>query len=406
MKLIIAIATLLAVCLPAKAHFSEDVRSRTILVAVEDNRTVAYVQIPAPLVFADLIVRWQRTGEPLTSSLLVMEQTGATQYYRLASEAVADSREELARRVERSLIWRHAGGDLSPRVTAMRLIDRTQHRDFSRPSDIEEQLALAGAEGDPLFGEALVEARIVLSQEPLSGTIDVRSGFPAIRLDPIMTMENVIIDARQTSPVAYVKAGQLVGGVAINGSRLYAFRTFLLQGVRHIAEGPDHVLLVVAIALAVGVTWNLFWMVSAFTVGHSITLIASFSGLTPQWFWFIPAVETAIAVSVLYAAISALAGRAGSPWVFGLIGLLHGLGFSFVLTDILGPSSPHLTLSLVAFNIGIELGQITILAIVLATVALLFELTPKSVQMARLSVLLFIAAVSGWWIALRVASPV
>jgi len=406
MKFIIAIAMLLTACSPAAAHFSEDVRSRTILVAVQDDKTVAYVQIPAPLVFADLIVRWQRTGEPLTSSMLVMEQTGATQYYRLSSAAVADSREELARRVERSLKWRYTGGNLSPRVTAMRLIDRTQHSDFSSPSDAEEQLALAGADGDPLFGEALVEARIVLSEEPLSGTIDVRSGFPAIGLDPAMTIENIIIDARQTSPVAYVRAGQLEGGVAINGSRLYAFRTFLWQGVRHIAEGPDHVLLVVAIALAVGVTWGLFWMVSAFTVGHSITLIASFFGLAPQWFWFIPAVETAIAVSVLYAAIAALAGKAGSPWVFGLIGLLHGLGFSFVLTDMLGPSSPHLMLSLVAFNIGIELGQITILAIVLATVALLSELAPKSVQVARLSVLLFIAAVSGWWIALRAANLV
>ncbi len=406
MKFIIAIATLLTVCLPAAAHFSEDVRTRTILVAIEDARTVAYVQIPAPLVFADVVVRSQRTGEPLTSSLLLMEQTGATQNYRLSSAAVADTREILARRVERSLEWRHAGGDLSPRVTATRLLDRTQHRDFSTPSEAASQLALAGADGDPLLGEALVEARIVLSERQLSGTIEVLSGFPAIGLDAGMTIENVIIDARPASPVAYVETGQLERGATINGSRLYAARTFLWQGVRHIAEGPDHVLLVVAIALAVGMTWGLFWMVSAFTVGHSITLIASVFGLAPVWPWYIPVVETAIAVSVLYAAIVALARKAGSPWVFGLIGLLHGLGFSFVLTDILGPASPHLALSLFAFNVGIEIGQLAILTIVLATVALLSELTPKSVQVARASILLSIAAVSGWWIGLRVANLV
>lgn len=406
MQFIIAIATLLTVCLPAAAHFSEDVRTRTILVAIEDARTVAYVQIPAPLVFADLVAQSQRTGEPLTSSLLLMEQTGATQNYRLSSAAVADKREILARRVERSLEWRHAGGVLSPRVTAIRLLDRTQHLDFSVPSEAAAQLALAGADGDPRLGEALVEARIVLSERPLSGTIEVLSGFPAIGLDAGMTIENVIIDARPASPVTYVETGQLERGAAINGSRLYAVRTFLWQGVRHIAEGPDHVLLVVAIALAVGMTWGLLWMVSAFTVGHSITLIASVFGFAPQWPLYIPVVETAIAVSVLYAAIVAMARKAGSPWVFGLIGLLHGLGFSFVLTDMLGPASPHLALSLFAFNIGIELGQVAILALVLATVGMLSHLSPRAVQSARVVVLAMIAMVSGWWIAERFAGIV
>ena len=406
MQFIIAIATLLTGCLPAAAHFSEDVRTRTILVAIEDASTVAYVQVPAPLVFADLVAQSQRTGEPLTSSLLVMEQTGATQNYRLSSAVVADKREILARRVERSLEWRHAGGDLSPRVTATRLLDLTQHRDFSVPSEAAAQLALAGAVGDPLLGESLVEARIVLSEKPLSGTIEVLSGFPAIGLDAGMTIENVIIDARSASPAAYVETGQLEHAAAINGSRLYAVRTFLWQGVRHIAEGPDHVLLVVAIALAVGMTWGLLWMVSAFTVGHSITLIAPFFGFAPEWPLYIPVVETAIAVSVLYAAIVALARKAGSPWVFGLIGLLHGLGFSFVLTDTLEPASPHLVLSLFAFNIGIELGQVAILALVLATVSMLSHLSPRAVQSARVVVLAMIAMASGWWIAERFAGIV
>jgi len=87
----------------------------------------------------------------------------------------------------------------------------------------------------------------------------------------------------------------------------------------------------------------------------------------PSAAWFVPAVETGIALSIIYVAVVAVAPglqQEKGDWtvigVTGLIGLLHGLGFSFVLQNILQVTSPNIWQSLVAFNIGVEAGQLLI----------------------------------------------
>ena len=94
------------------------------------------------------------------------------------------------------------------------------------------------------------------------------------------------------------------------------------------------------------------------------------------------------------------------PGVFALIGLLHGLGFSFVLGDILGRDSPNLVLSLAAFNVGIEVGQVALLAATLGIVFVLSRLSMATVQPARMVVLCAIAVVSTWWIFERLSAVV
>ena len=89
----------------------------------------------------------------------------------------------------------------------------------------------------------------------------------------------------------------------------------------------------------------------------------------PSSAWFIPAVETGIALSIIYAAIAALSvsnrsneGQS-SFFVTASIGLLHGLGFSFILREILGLSSANIWVSLLSFNIGVELGQLAVVVL-------------------------------------------
>ena len=106
-------------------------------------------------------------------------------------------------------------------------------------------------------------------------------------------------------------------------------------------------------------------IVTGFTVAHSVTLIASAYDMAPDTLWFPPAVETLIALSILYmafenivAADSVEVGRIRRRWVvaFGF-GLIHGFGFSFALRETLQFAGSHLLTSLLSFNIGVELGS-------------------------------------------------
>ena len=145
-------------------------------------------------------------------------------------------------------------------------------------------------------------------------------------------------------------------------------RQYLELGFVHIVpRGPDHILFVLGLFLLGSRTRPLVWQVSAFTAAHAATLsLAVFEIVT------LPArvVEPLIALSIVYVAIeNVLTGRL-TPWrpavVFGF-GLLHGLGFAGVLRQ-LGLPGQERVLGLLTFNIGIELGQLLVIAVALASI--------------------------------------
>jgi hydrogenase/urease accessory protein HupE len=134
---------------------------------------------------------------------------------------------------------------------------------------------------------------------------------------------------------------------------------FLGVGVGHILGGPDHLLFLLAV-LVVGVGWR-YWLgiVTAFTVAHSITLVAAAMG----WVHVSPKiVEPAIAASIVIVAIDFLwrgARSASSSQRIGIVfccGLLHGLGFASALAE-LGANGSNRWASLAGFNLGVEVGQ-------------------------------------------------
>ena len=116
-------------------------------------------------------------------------------------------------------------------------------------------------------------------------------------------------------------------------------------------------------------------IVTAFTVAHSITLIASAYQLAPGALWFPPLIETLIAMTIFYMALENIVGvRPAARWVVTFaFGLVHGFGFSFVLEHTLQFAGSHLLTSLLAFNIGVELGQLLVLAILVPLLNLLFK---------------------------------
>ena len=107
-------------------------------------------------------------------------------------------------------------------------------------------------------------------------------------------------------------------------------------------------------------------MVTSFTVAHSVTLIASAYDWRPAALWFPPLVETLIAASIVYMALENIVGaRRRRRWLITFaFGLVHGFGFSFALRETLQFAGSHLLTALLAFNLGVELGQLVVLAAV------------------------------------------
>ncbi len=148
---------------------------------------------------------------------------------------------------------------------------------------------------------------------------------------------------------------------------------YLALGVEHILGGTDHVLFVLGLFLLVGATRALVTTVSAFTIAHSLTLAAAVLGLLT-----VPSapVEALIAASILLLARELVRGpdepptlACRFPWLMAFVfGLLHGLGFAGALAEI-GVPADQIPLALLAFNLGVEAGQLGIVGMLIVLAA-------------------------------------
>jgi len=148
-----------------------------------------------------------------------------------------------------------------------------------------------------------------------------------------------------------------------------AARQFVGEGFRHILGGIDHLLFVLCLVLPVRRWRSLVAIVTAFTLAHSLTLGAAALGLAPAAGWFPPLVETLIAASIVWLTLENIvlpAERLENRWALAFgFGLVHGFGFSFALGDTLQFAGGHLVMALASFNVGVELGQLLVLALAL-----------------------------------------
>jgi hypothetical protein len=142
--------------------------------------------------------------------------------------------------------------------------------------------------------------------------------------------------------------------------------SFVALGFEHILDGVDHLLFLLCLVLPFRRLKALVIIVTSFTVAHSITLIASAMNVAPDALWFPPLIETLIAASIVYMALENIVGQTnvGRRWAITFaFGLVHGFGFSFALRETLQFAGSHLLTSLLAFNVGVELGQLLVLAV-------------------------------------------
>jgi hypothetical protein len=150
---------------------------------------------------------------------------------------------------------------------------------------------------------------------------------------------------------------------------------FIRMGFLHILDGTDHLLFLFCLVIPFRRFRALVPVVTAFTVAHSVTLIASAYDLAPDALWFPPLIETLIAMSIVYMALeNIVGGNLKRRWMitFGF-GLVHGFGFSFALRQTLQFAGSHLLTSLLSFNVGVELGQLLVLLLLIPTLEILFR---------------------------------
>ncbi|WGL17637.1 HupE/UreJ family protein [Microbulbifer bruguierae] len=248
----------------------------------------------------------------------------------------------------------------------------------------------------------------IRSPTGLSGTTVVVKGLEQTMTDALMRVE-------------WLDGTELVGRLVAENPR-YTFtaepsadgwlKTYFVLGVEHILLGIDHLLFVLVLLLLVSGWRSLAVTISAFTLAHSVTLALSVLGLisVPQ-----APVEAVIALSIVFVASEILMIRRGNltlairrPWLVALgFGLLHGLGFAGALADI-GVSQSAIAGSLLAFNLGVEAGQLLFIAAVASLVVLVRKVLESSnLAEARVggigatATMLVVYAIGGtasWWL--------
>jgi hypothetical protein len=166
------------------------------------------------------------------------------------------------------------------------------------------------------------------------------------------------------------------GVVSLDPRWHQAARRFVELGLFHILDGTDHLLFLLCLVIPLRRFRALVVVVTAFTIAHSITLIASAYNIGPDALWFPPLIEALIAMSIVYMALENIVGTSvlRHRWIMAFgFGLVHGFGFSFALRETLQLAGSHLLTSLVSFNIGVEIGQLLVLLLLIPMLQILFR---------------------------------
>jgi hydrogenase/urease accessory protein HupE len=186
-------------------------------------------------------------------------------------------------------------------------------------------------------------------------------------------------------------SGTTQGAIAV-------MQTFIPSGIHHIMIGPDHILFLIGLLLLGGTWTQLVKIVTAFTIGHSITLsLAALNVVNPPP----QIIEPAIALSIVFVGADNLvrgSGRDLRAWAALVFGLVHGFGFANVLREF-GLPDEALGWSLFSFNFGVEIGQLVIVLAVASLLALIRKRSePLGYRVAYAGSLVVIAAGAYWFV--------
>jgi hypothetical protein len=285
----------------------------------------------------------------------------------------------------------HALG--APRIAAVR-VSLPSDRSFS-----EYEAALAHVEGAPLpadtelpWQQAMFDVLLEYDITSDSARFDIHPAWAQLGITTTTILRFLPHDGAER---VFRYEGD-PGLVRLDPRWHQAAFSFVALGFHHILDGIDHLLFVFCLVIPIRKLRPLVAVVTSFTVAHSITLIAAAFGFAPTAGWFPPLIETLIALSIIWMAFENIVGaRLERRWMvaFGF-GLVHGFGFSFLLRESLQFAGSHLLTSLLAFNVGVELGQIFVILLAIPVLGFLFRRVVKE----RIGTIILSALVAhtGW----------
>lgn len=275
---------------------------------------------------------------------------------------------------------------------------------FSDVEQAREAVRATPADGDPVAREieidnVLLDAAVLYPGIKRGAPFEFSSVLSAGELSdaPVNT---ILVSHAQGSATQYSHSGMLAEAITVNPPWLQAVWQFVRAGAAHILAGFDHLLLVVCLVASDLRVRAIALKITAFSVGHAVSIVAGFYGFLSQALWVEPAIELLIAVSVLGAALLIIGrhDKINSAALTFLVGTVHGCGLAFGLRSILSDTGPNIVTSLISFNVGVEAGQLAIGA----GIWLLFRLAQAAPWPApgrlRLGVGLASSAISLLWV--------
>ena len=387
------------------AHFKLNLNIRIFHIEHHDDGIDVYMRLPMPYLVASLLgpVRADGTQTPAPFTTHAMVDNELMHYLDLdALQRDPLSLGQLA--VDGHQIVTD-GETLSGMVKKVLVYSSLNQSPFSTLKEAKRSFANQQSKYDPapFVGDSVVD--VLLEYRPGQS---IASYQLSSSLNPDLPGQeetaNLVLDYDGNTPSVFRVTGVLSEPVLIDRSIWSAAKTFIVEGVKHILAGFDHVLFVICLVLGATTLASLAWRVTGFTLGHSITLSLGFYGYTPSGSWFVPLVETGIALSIIAVAVHALTHSDSiqssglSALVFTvLLGLLHGLGFSFVLQEILGVTSSNIWISLLSFNVGVELGQLVIVLLIWPALMLIYKYKAQWKSEVRWALALPCIAIASIW---------
>jgi HupE / UreJ protein len=386
-----AIACALALGTPAIGYAHDVPSDVTVVALIKPDGERLRVMLRLPLKVLD------PSGVVFSSVLIPKRELGYLALDRL-EKPLQD-----AARIVADLIELYEGDRLlrNPQIAAVR-VSRPSDRSFGSYEDAAAHMAAplmpsdTNISWDEGFFDVMLEYRIDTERSEFS------TAYPGLKgLGQRVVIALLFVPA--SGQVLAYEVPADVRPFRLDPGWYHATLAFLGAGFMHILSGVDHLLFLCCLIIPFRRLGALIPLVTSFTAAHSVTLIASAYDLAPGGAWFPPLIEVLIAASIVYMALENIIAanlRRRIMVTFGF-GLIHGFGFSFALRETLQFAGSHLFESLLSFNLGVELGQILVLAVVVPSLGLLFRLGfPDRVGSIILSAL--VADTGGHWLAERI----
>ncbi len=342
---------------PAQAHF-QNFLARIVHIEARDGGTLIHARLPLASV---LLPHDWNPNDPLRGVPYVQPNSAEDRpdALLLDTPALQAAPQQLEARLAQALqLVRRpnpqdtdpassetAASETAPVISAIRIQPVDERSPFTHLPQIRAALSLPLdiSQAPREMADALVDFRAFYPDTPQENLIEISSSpdeWPVIaaRSINIITLYKDAKGDQGAKRTRLSSSGVLAQRLGSDTQPAWRLSDSLGSGFQHVLIGLDHVLFMIILILAAR-HWRGFMRNSlAFTLGHSITLAIGAAGLLGTAPWFIPLIETAIALSILYSGACLLLGleqRLLAGRVF-FIGLLHGLGFAFMLQQASG----------------------------------------------------------------------